>query len=69
VDELGFLATTQGPVHHQAFCDRVVAESFVNFARKELQKESLLVASLINLAELGKSCSHLIKGKKGLLDS
>jgi hypothetical protein len=64
VNELGFLATTQGPVHHQAFCDRAVAEGFVHFAGKQLKVESLSITRAINLAELSNVKSHLIKGMK-----
>ena len=59
VNELGLLATTEGPVHDQILSDGAVTESLVDFASEQLEEEvstlgvsGRLAARLISFAQI-----------------
>jgi hypothetical protein len=58
VNELSFLAVTQGAVLNQTLGNGSITEGLIDLTRKEFQKKSFSIASLVSLAELSKSCSH-----------
>ena len=58
VNELGLLATTEGPVHDQILSDGAVTEGFVDFASEQLQEKSGSTASFVSLAKIGRCCRH-----------
>jgi hypothetical protein len=66
VDELGFLAVTEGTVLDQTLGNGSITESFIHLTGEELQKEGFSITGLIGLAQLGKSCSHCFKEREGL---